>query len=110
MTFLGILWEPILGELGWVSVLVLKMVSCVFTGFFSAPGIPRPDVGEGTLSKSHSPGTPRTSILEIGRSAILHCSPHETIQASLSRGFIEVTKLDENMRIIQENIRKPENV
>lgn len=63
------------------------MGSCILTGFFSAPGIPRPDAGEGTLPKSHSPGTPWTSILETGRSAILHRSPYETIQTSLSRGF-----------------------
>lgn len=88
MTFLGISWKTISGELSWVSVAVLRMVSCVLTGVFSAPGIPRPDVGEGALSKSHSPGTPGTSILETVRSAILHRSPHETIQASLSRVFM----------------------
>lgn len=81
-------WETILGKLAWVSASVLRMASGVFTGFFHAPRIPGPDAGEGTLSKSHSAGTPWTSILEAGRSAILHCSPHETIQASLSRGFV----------------------
>lgn len=97
------------GETGWAPCVSPQDAVTVFTGFFHAPGIPGPDAGEGALSESHSPGTPWTSFLETGRSTFLHRSPHETVQASLSRGSIQVTKPEENMRIIQENMRKPQN-
>lgn len=78
-------------------------------GFFHASRIPRSDVGEGALSKSHGPRASWTSILKTGRSTMLYCSPHETIPASLSR-FAEETNLGKDMRIIQENTRKtPQN-
>lgn len=78
-------------------------------GFFHAPRIPRSDVGEGALSKSHGPRASWTSILKTGRSTILYRPSHETIPASLSR-FAEETNLGKDMRIIQENTRKtPQN-